>query len=283
MREAITEIENRMIAIVLTQHNHQQITIDQQHTQTLERQQQTQNLLHDFYHSATNVSLVTTWIQARNSQTENIDFLYPFRMSFLQDVLSSSLTEFNLTQRRLLDWCSIISQSTEVLPNYFELDFNFTFYSRFFRKVNLALPPSYTCLFVVSVESNFSSRPRINNDPNIKLEIHNNTISVCHGINRISVTIAVFTNTLEENQYCHVCWTVHDGVMKLYLDGLQIGQTVGTFNWTNSCEPVGWLIGYLWVQRVLWWDRSLLSNEIEALRATPYVSIVSNRLSPSCN
>ena len=283
MREAITEIENRMIAIVLTQHNHQQITIDQQHTQTLERQQQTQNLLHDFNHSATNVSLVTTWIQARNSQTENIDFLYPFRMSFLQDVLSSSLTEFNLTQRRLLDWCSVISQSTEVLPNYFELDFNFAFYSRFFRKVNLALPPSYTCLFVVSIESNFSSRPRINNDPNIKLEIHNNTISVCHGINRISVTIAVFTNTLEENQYCHVCWTVHDGVMKLYLDGLQIGQTTGTFNWTNSCEPVGWSIGHLQVQRVLWWDRSLLSNEIESLRATPYVSIVSNRLSPSCN
>lgn len=113
MRDAITKTENRMITIVQTQHNHQQITVDQLHSQTLENQQRTQSLLNALNHPATNVSLVKTWIQAKNTQTEITEMPRPFSIELPPNFLSE---EFKLIQEKLQDCCRI-SQGAEIIVN----------------------------------------------------------------------------------------------------------------------------------------------------------------------
>ncbi len=114
MRDAITKTENRMITAVQTQHNHQQITVDQLHTQTLENQQQTQSLLNNLNHPATNVSLVKTWIQAKNTQTEITEMPHPFSIELPPNFLSE---EFNLIQEKLQDCCKISQSGSDAIVN----------------------------------------------------------------------------------------------------------------------------------------------------------------------
>jgi hypothetical protein len=222
--------------------------------------------LNHLNHPATNVSFVMRWIEANRARPENIDIPDPFTMLLLPNVVSSSKFEFRLLQNKFQDWCSIISQSIEVpycvrtSPPVIRSNVNPTW-------------ESYSYYFIFRRPIFWNSFDIVGESINsvISLTIRENTISVCHGNNRIATSLGNLDQIFCRDGHAHVCWTVQSGIMTIYLNGRQISQTLGIFH--PICEPISWRFSSIniSIHRLLWWNRALTSNEVWTVIEMPYI------------
>lgn len=285
MRFAITETENTVIAFIQDQQSDKQRTVDQLRTRTSDNQQHVQDLINNLNHPATNVSFVRTWIQAKEFVPENIKITSPINMALFPNLLSSSLEDFHLIQKRIKDGWIILSQSIEIIS----LDTRDPFDDLSLKmKINPTLSLSYSYCFIFKFEPTSmkvselgflenvlvssrraSSQPADNPIASFSMSPANYRVSISVSFCNSSIQIRSddevkrIPKTLEENQYFQVCWTVQGEVMKLYLDGLQIAEISKPSYWMRN--PIQLICEGLQIRRLIRWDQPLTSNEVQSV------------------